>query len=238
MIRQDEGSHIDAMLRHLGSGRDVCDFPGTAIEKVALVRTARARRLIAWRKARARYELTPIGWIRLAPRPRFSLASLTFSTAMGAVIGAAALAILWLPADASRHSIHLRSTASLPRLEKPVASSIAHPVDLGVREAAPAQAPVALVTPPAGGHEPVPNAVPGEPIGPPMVADPPRLEQPSADAAPTIGKQASVKKSHHKTAYRRRNHRTGPAWASGDPWRAQQFRYSGYSNQGSWLAYR
>jgi hypothetical protein len=235
---KDARANMDAMLRHLGCGQDLRDFPGTASEKVALMRTASKRRLIAWRKPRGRYELTSIGWSELTPRRRFSLASLTFSTAMGAVIGAAALAILWLPADASRHSIHLRSTASLPRLEKPVASSIAHPVDLGVREAAPAQAAVALVTPPAGGHEPVPNTAPGEPIEPPMVADSPRLEQPSADPAPTIGKQASVKKSHHKTAYRRRNHRTGPAWASGDPWRAQQFRYSGYSNQGSWLAYR
>ena len=235
---KDARANMDAMLRHLGCGQDLRDFPGTASEKVALMRTASKRRLIAWRKPRGRYELTSIGWSELMPRRRFSLASLTISAAMGAMIGAAALAILWLPADASRHSVGLRSTASLPHLEKPVASSIAHPVDLGVRKAAPAQAAVALVTPATLGHEPVASAAPGEPIEPPMVADPPRLEQPSVDPAPTIGKQASVKKSHHKTAYRRRNHRTGPAWASGDPWRAQQFRYSGYSNQGSWLAYR
>ena len=235
---KDARANMDAMLRHLGSGQDLRDFPGTTSERVALMRTASKRGLIAWREACGRYELTSIGWSELMPRRRFGLASLVVSTTIGAMIGAAALATLWLPADAFRHSVRLQSTASLPRLEKPVAASIAHPVDFGVREAAPAQAAVASVAPPGGGHEPVLSAAPGEPIEPPMVADAPLREQPSADAAPTVAKQAPVKKPHHKTAYHRKTHRTGPAWASGDPWRARQFRYSGYGSQGSWLGYR
>lgn len=119
MNRQDEDPDIDAMLRHLGSGRDVCDFPGTATEKVALVRTAGARGLIAWRKGRARYELTPIGWIRLAPRPRFGAASVIVSTAAGAIAGAALLAFTWLPADAPPRKASRQSLQPVAQTSRP-----------------------------------------------------------------------------------------------------------------------
>jgi hypothetical protein len=219
---------MDAMLRHLGWGQELQDFPGTTSERVALIRTASRRGLIAWRKARGRYELTSVGWTELMPRRRFSLASLMLSTVMGAVMGAAALASISDPADVSRYSVRRQSIASLPRLEKPVAALTEYPVDLGVERPAPLTV----------AHEPELGAASGIPIEPPLVADELLAEQPSAQAAPIIAKQAPVKKPHHRTASHRRKHRTGLAWLSGSTRRARQFRHSGYSRLGSQFAYR
>src|SRR5215471_12759300 len=102
-VMSNAGSQIDTMLRHLGSGRDLQHFSGTADEKLGLILTAAARGLIAWSKARGRFELTPT-----ALRPETSTrgsgsASLVVGTTVGAVIAASALAALWLPADASHH---------------------------------------------------------------------------------------------------------------------------------------
>ncbi len=100
MSQRDHGPDIDAMLRHLGRGDDLRNLPGTATEKIAVVRTAGARGLITWSRARGRYELTHFGWNELLPRQRFGVASLMASAAVGGLAGAAALAVLWSSADA------------------------------------------------------------------------------------------------------------------------------------------
>lgn len=218
MNRQDEGPNIDAMLRHLGSGRDVCDFPGTATERVALVRTARARGLIAWRKARARYELTPIGWIRLAPRPRFGAASLIISTAVGAIVGGTALAAFtWLPADVPPHKASAQSLQA------------SHPAAPIVRTSMPQQ-----VVLPTAEAEPDGNETPALEAPTSVVRAP---EPPKAEPASTVRKEATARKPRHKTAHRRRREQ-GAAWAYVRSWQGQQFRYAGYGERGAWLSYR
>jgi hypothetical protein len=230
MNKNDGRAQMDAMLRHLGCGQDLRDFPGTKIEILALTRTAGSRGLIAWQKARGRYELTPIGWSQLTPRRQFGLASLMVSTVIGATVGAAALAVLWLPVDVSHHSIRGQSTASVSFLEKPIAALASRSADVGVRSPAPPQrASASQDAPSAVAHDLGPSAAPGNPIEPPMVADQPVPEQPSAEADPTSVKQAAVKKSRRKTAHRRRKEQTGPTWAYANPRRARQ---------GSWFANR
>jgi hypothetical protein len=218
MNRQDEGPNIDAMLRHLVSGRDVCDFPGTATEKVALVRTARARGLIAWRKARARYELTPIGWIRLAPRPRFGVASLILSTAVGAIVGGAALlAFTWLPADAP------------PRIASRQPLQASHSAEPVARTSRPQQVVLPTVEAEADRTE-TPAFEP-----PTLVVSAP--DPPSAEPALTGTKEVTARKPRRKTAHRRRKEQ-GAAWAYVRSWQGQQFRYAGYGERGAWLGYR
>jgi hypothetical protein len=208
MNPSDDRTKIDAVLRHLGCGQDLRDFPGTASEKLALIRTAASRGLIAWQRGRGRYELTSVGWSELTPRRRFTLASMVASTAVGAAVGAAALAILWLPADASYRSVGRQATAPLAR-----------PADAngGVRTPAPP-----------------PQTAPAAPAEPVKVADQPVPEQPSAEAAPTDVKQATVKKTHRKTASRRRKDETDAAWAYVEPSRARPPTYSGYGGQPSY----
>lgn len=217
MNRQDEGAHIDAMLGHLGSGRDICHFPGTATEKVALVRTARARGLIVWRKTRARYELTPIGWIRLAPRPRFGVASLIVSTAVGAIVGGAALAAFtWLPADVP------------PRKASGQSLQVSHPAEPVVRMSRPQQ--VMFSTGEAETNTETPALEP-----PTLAVGTPK--PPKAEPALTGTKEVTARKPHRKTAHRRRREQ-GAAWAYVRSWQGQQFRYAGYGERGAWLGYR
>jgi hypothetical protein len=127
----DEGYRIDAMLRHLGCGCDLRDFPATANERVALVRTADARGLITWRKARARYELTHFGWNELLPKRRFGVPSLIISAATGGIAVGIAVAFLWLSVHASHPRGH--SSAALSRLEKPTVLQTARSAEICVR---------------------------------------------------------------------------------------------------------
>jgi hypothetical protein len=212
MRATDDRTRIDAVLRHLGCGQDLRDFPGTASEKLALIRTAASRGLIAWQRGRGRYELTSIGWSELTPRRRFTLASMAASTAVGAALGAAALAILWLPADASHGSP-------------------------GRQASAPAPPPQTVSVAPAVSPGPAPSAQPVNPPEPVKVADQPVPEEPSAEAAPTVVKEAAVKKPRRKTASRRRREELDATWASADSWRARSQGYgyggqSGYGGQG------
>lgn len=185
---------MDALLRHLGCGQDLHEFPGTKFETLALTEAAGRRGLIAWRETSGRYELTPIGLSKLAPR-RFGLASLMVSTAIGATIGAVALAVLWLPAGASNGSVRAQSAALFSRSQD---------------------------APPAIARDPGPGAAPAHPIEPPKVAEQPVPEQPGAEADPAGVKQAAVNKPRRKTAHRRRKE-TGPTWAFADSWRTRQF---------------
>jgi len=206
MSEGDGEDRLVTMLRHLGVGHDPQDFPGTPNEKLGLIRTAVARGLVAWSKARDRYELTSLGWRHAIPRRAFGPASLAVSTAIGAVIGAATLAVLWLPADASHHPVG-----------RQVKAPISRPVDAngGLQTAG------ALPAVPAVQTDPVPGAQPDIPMEPARVAEQPVSEQPIA-AAPTSTRQAAVKKSRHKTV-RARTYRT---WAWANSYRDD--RYSGF----------
>src|SRR5437879_4997077 len=166
MSQRDHGPDIDAMLRHLGRGDDLRNLPGTATEKIAVVRTAGARGLITWSRARGRYELTHFGWNELLPRQRFGVASLMASAAVGGLAGAAALAVLWSSADAPPRAARGQS---LP------ASHSAEPV---VRSSRPQQAMLPTIA-----TEPDSNETPA--LEPPTlvvsVSDAPRAEPASTD---------------------------------------------------------
>ncbi|HEV3110053.1 MAG TPA: hypothetical protein VGY99_06130 [Candidatus Binataceae bacterium] len=223
----DEGRCIDAMLRHLGCGHDLHDFPGTPTEKVALVRIAGTRRLIAWQKARVRYELTALGWDRLMPSRRFGVGSLVMSAASGGAVGAIALAILWLPGDPSHPSVHRHSSASISRVEKPYLLQASHSAEVPAPR--PDPLPVTNVSRDAVAvaAEPDPDEVSRATDRP--AADPPRAEVPLSAVKETEVKKYRRKAAHH----RRREH--GRTWARADRWRAQSIRYAGY---GGWLGYR
>jgi len=216
MNKNDDRTRIDAILRHLGCGGELRDFPATDSEKLALIRTAGSRRLVAWHKGRARYELTPIGWSELTPRRRFGLGSLMASTALGATVGAAVLGFFWVSADASR----LVAPSPVARAEKAMAAPIASAPAYQPPSASPA-------VPPA------PGALAGTPPEPAKVAEQPVPPEPGAEAAPVEVKQAAVKKPRRKTASRRRTDETGAAWAYADSWRARPSGYAGYGGQPS-----
>ncbi|HEV2955928.1 MAG TPA: hypothetical protein VGX95_07405 [Xanthobacteraceae bacterium] len=205
---------IDAVLRHLAAGGDIGDFPGTKYENLALVRTVVRRGLISWDGEGNRYTLTPAGWSELAPR-RFGLPSLVASTAIGAAIGAAALAFVFLPGLKWQGSAHGHATASLAA-EKPVVAPVSAPADVGGRSVAPMTATAAPAAPAAA-------AAPTEPA-------PPGSEEPAAETPPP--KQAAVKKPHRRTV--RRPEQTNPF---ANPWRTREPSYSRYG-QGSWYSYR
>jgi hypothetical protein len=210
MRKRNGRANIDAILRHLGCGRDLESFPGTRYEQLGLIQAARSRGLVEWQEERGRYELTPIGWRYLTPRP-LGLASLMAGTAIGATVAAAALAVLWLPGDASQGSVGRPATAALSR---PADANGAVPT-LAARSQTARTAPAA----PAAEHDPAPSARPDTPTDPAKVAEQPVPEEPSAEAPAAVVKQAAVKKPRHKTV---RN----PAWASTTPYRDE--RYSGF----------
>src|SRR5262249_27354701 len=183
---------IDAMLRHLAGDHDPQDFPSPGYERKALIEAAGKRGLIAWQKDRRRYALTPAGWRRLRRGRGLGMASLAISAGAGAAIGAAALAVLWLPGGVSPRSV-----------AEPAAS--ARSETAGVR--APAPPPPLAVTPVAAvAGEGTPSAVPGHPVEPPTAAEPPAPQQADAEAAPAGVKLPAARKSGHKTAapHRRR----------------------------------
>jgi hypothetical protein len=196
------------MLRHLGTGCDLQNFPGTTVEKLGLMRTAGARGLIAWSKARGRYELTRTGWRKVMPRRGFGVATLVVSTTIGAVIGAGALAVLWLPADASHRAVGRQPTTPVSR-----------PVDANGGPHTPLE--TASASPAAPGLQEYPAPTLGSPTEPAKVAEQAVPEEPRAEAVPTVTTQA-IKKSRHKTT-RARTHRT---WAWSNPYRDD--RYQGF----------
>jgi hypothetical protein len=207
----DDGPDIDAMLRHLGSGRDLRDFSCTANQKIALMRTAAARGLIAWRKRRARFELTPFGWAELMPRRRFCVASLMAGAAIGALAGAVALAGLWPSANAPPRAARAQSLQVSRSATPLVRSSMPQPAMLSTIAAEPELNETPRLEPPT------------------FVARAP--DPPVAEPASHGTKGATAKKSRHKTAHRRRREHGSP-WAYVPSWRGQQFRYAGYGERG------
>jgi hypothetical protein len=233
---RDDKPDIDAMLRHLSYFRDLRDFPATSTEKLALVRTADTRGLITWSRSRASYELTHFGWNELLPKRRFGLPSLMVTAALGGIVGAVTLAVLWLPADRPHRSIHGQPSAAISRMAK----SHVLQASLSAKPATPNAAP-------ARAADGVPDASPVIAAGPeasetpgaesPEVADRAAADQAETKTAFKGVKQATTKRSRHKTARRHRRER-GTAWAYAASWRGQQFRYAGYGERGSWLGYR
>jgi hypothetical protein len=214
----------DAVLRHLAAGGDIADFPGTKYENLALARSIERRGLVLWDKEGHRYTLTPAGWGALTPR-RFGLPSVMVSTALGAAIGAAALAFLWLPGLEGRDSAYGHATALLAP-EKPVVAAAAPAVDASGRSIA--RVPVSTTAPaPAPASTMAPVVTPAVAIEPAQAAADPIAEQPVAEPAPTSAKQ--TKKSHHRSA--RRN----------DPWRnsrAQRYYTDPRFSQGAWRSFQ
>ena len=216
---------IDAMLRHLAAGGDIGDFAGTKYENLALVRTAVRRGLISWDGEGNRYTLTPVGWSEVAPR-RFGVRSLIASTAIGAAIGAAALAFLWLPGVKWQGSA--QATAS-PAVAKPAIATASAPADVGGRSIASMTATTASVAKPASAPAPAPKANPVAPAEPPVLAAEPAPEPPAVE---TPVKQAAVKKPRRKTV---RHHEQSYPFANS--WGTRESSYPRYG-QGSWYSYR
>jgi len=225
---RDDGPRINAMLRHLGCGRDVRDFPASANEKVALIRTADARGLIAWRKSRTRYELTSIGWNELMPRRRFGVPSLIMSAATGGVASVIAVTVFWPPADASR--ARGNPSAPISRLERPHVLQAALPAQICVPRYAPLYATSAV-------QDAVALAPESEANEPPRadLTDSPAPEPPKAEPSPSGAKEAGTKKYRKTAHHRRRDQRR--SWAYGDPWRGRSIRYAGYGGQRNWYGY-
>jgi len=207
MSESDGSEKLDAILGHLARGRDLQDFSATATEKLGVIRTAAARRLIAWNKTRARYELTLAGWRRTAPRGGLGVAPLVIGATVGAAIGAAALAVL-LPS----------SDVPLNPVKRQALRSVSHPVEANVALATPLPAqPVSLLAdaPPA---QLVP-ATPVEPVKPLERAAP---EEPSPEATAPVARQTSARKHRHHRISRARTRRMW-AWA----YRDERFARSG-----------
>jgi hypothetical protein len=227
MYTKDERMRILAMLRHLGSGADLRDFPASSSEKVALVKTANRRRLIVWHKGRGRYELTPAGWCELAPSRRYGVGSMMLGTGLGGALGAAALAVFWFAVGPAQGPVAARSVARAAPAQ--VAKVSAPAVAKSVPAAAPAAASPesAAAAPPA--RDAVPAAAPVEPE-PTQVVDEPTRDQLAEAAAKA--KQVAAKKARQRAAARRRREEAARAWAATDPSRGRA-EYSGYAGYGS-----
>jgi hypothetical protein len=199
-MRKGRRASIDAMLRHLASHHEPQDFPSTAYERQDLIEAAGKRRLIEWQKDRRRYELTPAGWRRLRRNGGLGLPALAISAGVGAAIGAAALVMLWLPAD--RSASH---------------AALGHPV-----ENVGAPGGVTTDTPPAAAPVTAASAGSPTPAEPASVAEP-SATQPGTDPAPPAAKEPAAKKSRHRTAKSlgRRN------WTFGRRYRDERFAGTG-----------
>lgn len=218
---------IDGVLRHLAAGEDIADYPGTKYENLAVVRGAVRRGLITWDTEGNRYTLTPAGWTELTPR-RFGVRSLMASTAVGAAIGAAALAFLWLPGLKWQGSA--QAIAS-PVVEKPVVAMASPPADIGGRSIA---AMTATAPPAAPASATVPGSPSVAPTEPAPAAAAPAPEPPAVQTPPV--RHATVKKRHRKPV----RHAARPTERSnpyGSPWGAGGSSYPRYG-QGSWNNYR
>jgi hypothetical protein len=184
-------ARIDALLRHVNGGHELQDFAGTRYERLALVQTACKLKLVKWQEERGRYELTAIGRLHVIPK-RFGSRSLIVTTAVGATIGAVALAVLWLPTDPLSRRVGDQATSL-------IAAPVSRLADAGVREPVTAQTttPARDAAPAVPGSGPTAAATSVD--APAAVGDPPVSEQPSAQTAPTALKQAPAKTSQRTT---------------------------------------
>jgi hypothetical protein len=188
-MRKSGRANTDAMLRHLASHHDPQDFPSTAYERQALIEAAGKRRLIEWQKDRRRYELTASGWRRLRRNRGLGVPALAISVGLGAAIGAAALAMLWLPTG--------RSVGGPAALGPPVVNVSA------LKPASPPPGGSTPDTPPAAAPVAAASVVPPAPAEPATSTEPPAATQPSAEPAPPAAKPPAAKKFRHRTVKRR-----------------------------------
>ncbi|HEV2955478.1 MAG TPA: hypothetical protein VGX95_05130 [Xanthobacteraceae bacterium] len=220
------------MLRHLGSGADLRDLAASPSEKVALVKTASQRRLIAWHKGRSRYELTPAGWCELAPSRRFGVGSMMLGTALGATMGAAVLTVFWFATGAAHGPAPRRVAAAAPAHVATVSVPDVTGSVSGSSPVAPASISAAPTVAPA--------AAPVDPE-PAKVAEGPTPEQQAEAAAKA---KAAAKKARQRAVAKRRREEAARAWAAADPSRPREADYSGHGvygghgGQNSWFAYR
>jgi hypothetical protein len=189
---------MDAMLRHVGAGHDLGEFPATVSERLALAWTAGARGLIEWNRRRTRYELTPIGWSKLTPGRMFDLRWLIVSTAAGVMVTSTVMGIIFSinapDRVADRWPTAPASTAKYPLLHPTDANAHAGLTTVNfVREI---PSPVA-VAPPLVAEHPIELAVDEKPI----------VEEPKVEPAPARAKETHVKKHRRKKfSHRRRHH--------------------------------
>jgi len=188
-MRKSGRANIDAMLRHLASHHDPQDFPSTAYERQALIDAAGKGRLIEWQKERRRYELTASGWRRLRRNGGLGVPALAICAGVGAAVGAAALAMLWLPTD--------RSAGGPAALARPVEKVGA------LNPASPPPGGSTPDTPPAAAPVTAASVVPPAPAEPATSTEPPAAPQPSAEPAPPAAKAPAAKKFRHRTVKRR-----------------------------------
>jgi hypothetical protein len=252
-----ERMRIQAMLRHLGSGADLRDLPASASEKLALVKTANQRGLIAWHKNRNRYELTAAGWCELAPTRRFGVGSIMVGTTLGATLGAAALAVFWFTAGAAHISAPAprSATASHPAqvaklsasavdrtasVPAPVASTPA-PAEPTAASPAPAEPTASAApsgTPAPSASLPAREVAPAAPATAPVEAEPARVAAeptPEQVAEAAKAKQAAAKKARQRAAAaRRRREETARAWAASEPSRTREAEYVGHGVYGGY----
>jgi hypothetical protein len=250
---RDERLRIQAVLRHLGSGADLRDFAASPSEKVALVKTANQRGLIAWHKARGRYELTTTGWCELAPSRRFGVGSVMLGTTVGATLGAAALAVFWFIAGAAHRPLPPRTVvaaASAQSAKQPA------PTAAPTAPASTSAAPTPTQAPPPAAAAPAPAlaAAPVE-LDPPIVAQGPTPEE-RAEAAARAKQAAAARKVRQRAAAKRKREEAARAWAArrkreeaARAWAATHPRtrqadysgnggYGGNGGQNPWYAYR
>src|SRR5262249_36119506 len=173
----------------------------TATEKLGFIRTAGARKLIAWNRARGRYELTLAGWRRIARGRKLGFAPLVMGATIGAAIGAGALAVLWGAADVSGGSVGRR--AIVP---------VSHPVEAnaGLGVAVPSRSISAVPAAPPAKNDPSPPQLVAS-VQPVAVAEPAAAEEPTSQATGTVAKQTVGRKHRHRKMSRAHTRRM---WAS------------------------
>jgi hypothetical protein len=195
---------MDAMLRHVGAGHDLGEFPGTVAEKLALVWTAGARGLIEWNRRRTRYELTPIGWSKLTPGRMFDLRWLIVSAAAGVMVTGTVMGIILSINAPDRFADRWPTTPA-----SNAKYALLHPADANAP--ADVNADAALTTVDVVREIPSPVAV-----APPVVAEDqielavaerPIAEEAKIEPAPARAKKTQVKKHRRKKfSHRRRHH--------------------------------
>jgi hypothetical protein len=189
---------MDAMLRHVGAGHDLGEFPATVTERVALAWTAGARGLIEWNRRRTRYELTPAGWSKLTPGRMFDLRWLIVSTAAGVMVTGTVMGII-LSINAPDRVADRWPTTPASAAKYP----LLHPTDANAHAGlttvnfVPEIASPVAVAPPLVAEDPIELAVDERPI----------VEEPKVEPAPARAKETHVKKHRRKKfSHRRRHH--------------------------------
>jgi hypothetical protein len=196
---------MDAMLRHVGAGHDLTEFPGTVTEKLALVWTAGARGLIEWNRRRSRYELTPIGWSKLTSGRMIDLRSLILSAAAGVTVTGTVMGIIFSINTSDRFADRWPTTPA-----SNAKYALLHPADPNPTPPLMAVNVVREIPSPVAPEPPVVFEDQTELA----VAEKPLVEEAKDEPAPTAAKETKVaaketevkKHRRKKFSHRRRHH--------------------------------